>query len=200
MISTNCTARDDSAQKHQAKKVGGPCEGCEAIYEYRNIELSPTDTLSGFAEADHKLKLSGIVYHNDGTTPAKDVIIYIYHTNAEGIYPKRGDETGWGKRHGYIRGWVITDAEGRYTFYTSRPGSYPNSSEPQHIHIIVKEPDVNEYYLDDFLFDDDPKLTKSIRSNRNNRGGNGLVKPLNADGILVVNRDIVLGYNIPEYK
>ena len=33
---------------NNGKFVGGPCEGCNAIYEYGNRTLYPVDTLAGF--------------------------------------------------------------------------------------------------------------------------------------------------------
>ncbi|NNK72114.1 MAG: intradiol ring-cleavage dioxygenase, partial [Flavobacteriaceae bacterium] len=125
--------------------------------------------------------------------------LYIYHTNRKGIYETRGDETGWGRRHGYIRGWIKTGKDGRYTFYTFRPASYPDRSEPEHIHIYIKEPGKNEYYIDDILFDDDPLLTASERSKRPNRGGSGIIRPQPGGGLFVIDRDITLGLNIPHY-
>ena len=104
---------------------------------------------------------------------------------------------GWARRHGYIRGWVKTDADGKYTFYTFRPVAYPNGREPEHIHITVKEPNKNEYYIDAFMFEDDPLLTSSARRSLPNRGGSGIVLPTVKKGILTVERDIILGLNIP---
>ena len=108
-------------------RVGGPCEGCEAIYEFGDRKLSSVDTLPGFRESESKLLLKGTVYKKDGVTPAMGVILYVYQTNSKGIYEKKGDETGWGKRHGFIRGWVKTDREGHYKFYTFRPGHIPTA-------------------------------------------------------------------------
>lgn len=183
-----------------SKAVGGECEGCEAIYEYGNKKLTSTDTLPGYENSGPKLKIFGTVFKNDGISPAQDVIIYIYHTNRKGIYQTTGNETGWAKRHGLIRGWVKTAKDGKYTFHTFRPASYPDGSEPEHIHITVKEPEKNEYYLDDFLFEDDPILTKSKRNKSENRGGSGLMKPVNQNGILIIERNIILGKNIPNYE
>lgn len=182
------------------KKVGGPCEGCEAIYEYGNKKLSASDTLPKFKQSTPQLKITGKVFKANGKTPAKDVIIYIYHTNRQGIYELKGGETGWAKRHGFIRGWVKTGADGSYTFYTFRPASYPDRSEPEHIHITIKEPNVNEYYLDEYLFEDDPLLTPNIRKKQENRGGSGIVKPLLQNGMLTIERNIILGKNIPNYE
>ena len=89
--------------------VGGPCEGCEAIYEYGNAELKAVDTFPGFNKSKNKIKISGTVYEKDGETPAKNVILYIYHTDASGRYPTKPSSKGWGKRHGYLRSWLKTD-------------------------------------------------------------------------------------------
>ncbi|MDX5419857.1 MAG: intradiol ring-cleavage dioxygenase [Hymenobacteraceae bacterium] len=200
LLATQCQAQDNRTEQQASQHVGGPCEGCEAVLEYGNKALSPTDTLPGFGKpGTDKLKLTGTVYHKDGKTPAKGVILYIHHTDETGIYPTRGDEAGWGKRHGYMRGWVKTDANGRYTFYTLRPHSYPSRTLPAHIHITVKEPDKNEYYLDDFLFDGDPLLSQKVRASRTNRGGDGIVSLQKKGNLLVAKRDLTLGLNIPDY-
>ena len=179
-------------------KIGGPCEGCEALLEYGDKMLNSVDTLPLYLETEPKIELTGTVYLPDGTSPAKDVIIYVYHTNLKGIYEKRGDEQGWARRHGFIRGWVKTDTDGQFTFHTFRPAAYPNTTIPQHIHITIKEPGKNEYYIDDVVFDDDPLLTKQHRNFRL-RAGSGLVKPVLENGILKIKRDIFLGKNIPDY-
>jgi protocatechuate 3,4-dioxygenase beta subunit len=194
------TKKDNSNEV--SRHVGGPCEGCEAIYEspiaFEN--LNQTDSLPDFAESGPKIRISGTVYRSDGKTPAKNVVIYVYHTDQTGHYTDRGDQKGWGKRHGYIRGWVKTDRNGFYEFYTLRPVSYPNSNIPQHIHVTVKEPDKNEYYIDEYLFEDDPFLTTSERNKQEKRGGDGIVKLiLQSNGVAHATRDILLGKNIPAY-
>lgn len=195
-----CTSCNAQTKNTTAKFVGGGCEGCEAIYEYGDKKLTPIDTLPGFQNNNPKLKITGTVFKNDGKTPAENVIIYIYHTNRQGIYETRGDETGWAKRHGCIRGWIKTGKDGKYTFLTFRPVAYPDGSEPEHIHITVKETDKNEYYLDDYLFEDDPLLTQSTKSKLNNRGGSGIMIPIEKNGIINIERNIILGKNIPDYE
>lgn len=93
------------------------------------------------------------------------MVLYVYHTDQTGHYSKKGNETGLGKRHGYIRGWLKTNEHGGFKFYTLKPASYPQSKIPAHIHPTVKEPGINEYYIDDFLFDDDVFLTAEERLN-----------------------------------
>ncbi len=186
-------------KQETSKTVGGPCEGCEAIYEYDDKILTSTDTLAGFNILKPQIKISGIVYKKDGKTPAEDIILYVYHTNDKGIYPSNKASKGWERRHGTLRGWVKTDSNGSYTFYTSRPASYPNTRIPQHIHITIKEPDKNEYYISAFYFEDDPNLTDNIRNDPNPRGGSGIISLRDRSEIKEATRNIILGLNIPNY-
>ena len=188
------------SNRNSDKVIGGPCEGCEAIHEYGNKQLTSIDTLPNFLATSPKLRVTGIVYKEDGKTPAQNVILYFYHTNLKGIYETKGDEEGWARRHGYIRGWIRTGNDGKYTIYTFRPGAYPNGQEAEHIHITVKEIDKNEYYIDSIVFDDDTLLTVTARNSLTKRGGSGIVTSTNQNGILTMERDIILGMNIPNYK
>jgi protocatechuate 3,4-dioxygenase beta subunit len=184
------------------KPVGGRCEDCEAVLEYKNLNkvLNWIDTLPDFNERGPKLEVSGTIYKHDGKTPAKDVILYVYHTDQIGEYSVRGDEKDWGKRHGYIRGWIKTSADGKYKFYTLRPGAYPMGGNPAHIHPIIREGDGHVYWIDEYLFDDDPILSDSERKDQPGRGGFGILKTKRGkNGILVAERNIILGLNIPGY-
>ncbi len=181
--------------------VGGPCEGCEAIFEYGDQKLTATATLPDFEKEGIKLKVTGTIYQEDGKTPAKDVILYLYQTNPKGIYATKGGETGWARRHGYIRGWVKTGNDGRYTFYTLKPGTYPSRTDPAHIHPTVLEPNGKYYYIHDYYFEGDPLLTDKEIAPKSPRGGNSGVLSLIKEGDLWVGkRDFILGTNIPDYK
>ncbi|MBZ9731444.1 intradiol ring-cleavage dioxygenase [Salegentibacter sp. JZCK2] len=177
--------------------VGAPCEGCEAVFEYGDKNFKPVDTLPDYEKYDPKLKVTGVIYQSDGKTPAKDVILYLYHTNPEGKYPKKGDETGWARRHGYVRGWIKTGKDGEYTFYTHMPGSY--GSNPAHLHPTILEPDGKYYYIDEYHFKSDPLLSEN--KNFPHRGGDGVVTLQKAEGGgFLVERDIILGLNVPDYN
>ena len=197
---TGCTQNATKKQVQNTIQIGGSCEGCEAIHE----STLPFDSLKNstwlpdWDDQGKKLVVSGIVYGADGK-PAPNVIIYVYHTDQTGVYPTKGDEKGWGKRHGYLRGWMKTNANGEYTFYTLRPGAYPGREAPEHIHVTVKEPDKNEYWIDEYVFDDDPLLTAKERKNCRDRGGSGIIKVKDAGDMLKAERNIYLGKNIPDY-
>lgn len=186
--------------KYEPRLIGS-CEGCEAVLEFGDRELSSVDTLPDFEDEGTKIKVSGTIYQPDGKTPAEGVILYIYHTNQDGIYATRGGETGWANRHGYIRGWVKTGKDGKYTFYTLKPGIYPNRSAPAHIHPIILEPDGKYYWLGSYHFEGDPLLTKKEISPKSPRGGSsGLLSLKEEDNLWVGERDIILGKNVSGYK
>jgi protocatechuate 3,4-dioxygenase beta subunit len=92
-----------------------------------------------------------------------------------------------------------TDKNGFYRFYTLVPASYPNSNNPKHIHPVVKEPGRNEYWIDEFVFDDDPLLTEKERTRPMPVGGNGVLKPYMKDGMLRATRNIILGLHVAGY-
>lgn len=183
----------------QSTKVGGPCEGCEAVNDFGNKKLKSSDTIYGFNILPNKIKINGTVYKIDRKTPAKNVILYIYHTDQTGRYPTKSSSKGWERNHGYLRTWLKTDENGRYEFYTTRPASYPNSTIPQHIHITVKEPSINEYYIEDFYFADDPNITPNILNRAQPRGGSGVIHLEGNEDLKTASRTIILGLNIPNY-
>lgn len=196
-----CSQSADSDKKSTREKiVGGRCEDCEALLDYGQKRLTWIDTLPDFHQSGPKLEVSGTVYEPDGRTPAKDVILYVYHTDQTGRYPKKGSEDGWTARHGYIRGWIKTGADGKYKFYTLKPGAYPEGGNPSHIHPAIKEPGIKEYWIDEYLFEGDPYLTGEIRNSQQGRGGSGILKTkTDKNGMLIAQRDIILGKNVPGY-
>jgi protocatechuate 3,4-dioxygenase beta subunit len=185
---------------HASALVGGGCEGCELMFVGMPANITSTDTSPGWTERGQKLLVTGVVYERDGRSPAANVVLYYWQTNSEGYYsPSPGlDERA--RRHGHIRGWVKTDASGRYTLRTIRPAPYPHRDIPAHIHLSIKEPKiVNEYYIDELVFDDDALLTARKRSQLENRGGSGVLKVSTSGDVSVAAHDIVLGLNIPNY-
>jgi len=187
-----------SAQRTD-RVVGSDCEGCDMMFDGIPQDLSWQTTIAGPDEPGEQMIISGTIYKKDGKTPAPDVILYVYHTDSKGLYSPAPKQTQ-AKRHGHLRGWVKTNAQGRYEFKTIRPASYPNSRNPQHIHPLIKEPGVTLYFIDEFLFEDDPVLTENEKSHQEKRGGSGIVSlKKNEKGVWVGKRDITLGMNIPNY-
>lgn len=173
--------------------IGGPCQGCEFVFQGLPSSLASETRIAPPEEPGEPLVLAGIVRDASGA-PAAGIVVYAYHTNAKGVYPK--DTTF----HGRLRGWARTDSDGRYRFTTIRPAGYPDGAECAHIHMHVIEPGVGTYYIDNVTFDDDPDLPQRLREQAiNGRGGSGLTYPKRTDGVWHVQRDITLGQNIPNY-
>jgi protocatechuate 3,4-dioxygenase beta subunit len=195
MASTGCAAE----APRPSKTVGGGCDGCELMFEGMPKAPGWRTTIPGKGEPGEPMEMSGVIYQKDGRTPARGVILYVYHTDATGHYSPAPGQT-LGRRHGRLRGWMTTDPRGRYEFRTIRPAPYPSGDNPAHVHVVVKEPDKNEYYLDEYVFADDPLLTAERRGKLENRGGSGIVAvSRNQDGVWTGRRDIILGRNIPDY-
>lgn len=195
------TACDGQTVKHN-----GPDIQNQQSQTGRPVDIPEKDFSPGWKLKGQKILLTGIVYQPDGNTPAPGVVIYYYQTNTEGRYQHKPDEkrsmppNELGQTHGYIRGWVKTDSNGRYFIYTVRPGVYPTRDAPAHVHATVKEPnDIKEYYIDDFVFDDDSSLNSAYRKKMQNRCGSGVVRFVKKDSLLIGERNIYLGLNIPDY-
>lgn len=196
-VKTNTSA---IKQSNQEKIVGGGCEGCELMYIDMPAEIGSVDTSSGWTEPGQKLLITGTVYKLDGKTAAPGVIIYYWQTDHKGYYSPKAGMNEKAKRHGHIRGWVKSDEKGKYAIYTIRPAPYPNENIAAHIHTSIKEPGIdNEYYIDEFVFDDDPLLTGDKRKALEQRGGSGVLRLLSSGEMKIAEHHIILGLNIPGY-
>lgn len=147
-LNNSCQAQTNQQQRTSTNIVGGACEGCEGIYEGMPQQLNWQTAIASASEPGERLEMSGIIYQADGKTPAPNVILYVYHTDATGHYTPSPNATGNARRHGHLRGWMKTNANGEYKFTTIKPAPYPSRDSPAHIHPVVKEPDKNEYYID----------------------------------------------------
>ncbi|SHJ14374.1 hypothetical protein [Algibacter luteus] len=160
------------------------------IYDYSEKKLNNVDTIPDFEAKSQKLKITGTIYESDGVTPAKNVLLFIHHTDENGNFELKRQNK---KRYVHHRGWVKTDADGKYTFYTFIPGNYMYSNELKQILPIVKEPNKPEYKIETFLFDDDPLLTGKCRTKVEETNPNRILKLNKKEGLFEAKRDIVLG-------
>ena len=152
------------------------CEGCEAVRERSPNGLPTFLRLAGPEEPGEPLLLTGRVLAADGSGPASGVVVYAHHTNARGLYAGGTLETEWSRRHGRLRGWVRTGADGRYTFQTIKPAPYPNRNLPAHVHLFVGEPGRPPYYIDDVVFAEEFGVTTAYLARQKLRGGSGVVR------------------------
>lgn len=204
LLLASCSPKESTppASEPSSTRIGGPCDGCELMYMGMPAytELTARDTSSGWHEGKRRLVIGGQVWNPDSLSPAPGVLLYFWHTDENGLYAPREGMDQRAARHGHLRGWVKTDALGRWAIVTSRPAPYPDRDEPAHIHILVKEEGLeNEYYIDALVFSDDPLLIPAKRAALERRGGNPILRIENAGSAQVAEHHIVLGRNIPGY-
>ena len=169
------------------------CEGCEAVGERPRAGMPASSDLAGPDEPGERLILTGVVFSAAEREPVADVVIYAHHTNADGLYTNGSGESEAARRHGRLRGWAKSGADGAYWFRTVKPAPYPAMTMPAHIHLMVGEPGRRPYYIDDVVFDGEFGVTDRYRAAQELRGGSGVVKlTRGAGGVLLARRDIVL--------
>jgi protocatechuate 3,4-dioxygenase beta subunit len=120
----------------------------------RPPNISSVVVMTDANELGEQLVITGTVYGSDGKTPREGVLFYVYQTDALGSYNKA--DGSW--RHPRIKGWFRSGKDGTYKLRTIKPGSYPGSRTPAHIHVVYVPEKGRARWFDDFLFDGDPHL------------------------------------------
>jgi protocatechuate 3,4-dioxygenase beta subunit len=150
-----------------------------------------TGALAPEGEPGQRLEVRGVVYAADGRTPVAGASLYIYQTDARGHY--RPDDA-MGNRDPRLMALLRTDASGRYSFTTIRPGSYPGTRVPRHVHYEVGA-DGHGTRIFEIVFDDDPLVTDEIRGRAAEPGSVYSLRRVEArpSGVGLVVQDVVLG-------
>lgn len=128
------------------------------------------------------LLVEGVVYGPDGKTLA-GASVYAYQTDARGHYRP---EEAMANRNPRLKALLRSDAQGRYSFRTVRPGSYPSSRVPAHIHYVVSAAGCATRVFE-IVFEDDPLLTDDLRALGRQEGTAFSLRPVErgADGLRV---------------
>jgi protocatechuate 3,4-dioxygenase beta subunit len=113
----------------------------ERAQQQRPAALVSTARIAPPSEPGSPLVVRGRVLGLNGA-PAANAVIFAYQTDRGGLYDKPEN----GPHSWRLRGWVRTDADGRFTFETIRPGSYPNSNNPPHVHFTAFLADGTRYH------------------------------------------------------
>lgn len=139
-------------------------------------------------EPGEPLEVTGTVYAPDGETPVAGVEIYVYHTDAEGLYSATNDNTD-----PRIKATLRTGDDGRYAYRTIRPASYPDGRVPAHVHYVVSGAGYPEQRFN-LHFADDPYLSERSRQRSADLGRFGSIRPLESgdDGVWRCVRDLRL--------
>jgi protocatechuate 3,4-dioxygenase beta subunit len=164
-------------------------QALERAQRDRPRALTAKGRIAPAAEPGTPLVIHGRVFRADGTTAAPDMIVFAYHTDATGLYnaPSAGPHS-W-----RLRGWVKTDADGRFEFTTIRPAPYPSRRVAAHVHLTIEGPGVPRQAAG-LTFEGDPLLTAAEREQSAKAGRFGTMRPVETrDGIEHVTLEIRIG-------
>jgi protocatechuate 3,4-dioxygenase beta subunit len=130
-------------------------------------------TIASADEPGERLVVSGRVFAPDGEAPVAGIMVYAYHTDAEGHYTRNGT-----MRPPRLQGWAKTDAQGRFEFCTIRPAAYPNRSIPAHVHFILWGAGYPRQWTEELRFHGDPFVTADMAAASDGAGKFATVRPL----------------------
>jgi len=151
--------------------VGARALAVQAVHEApSDAPTSGRVTPSG--EPGAPLHVSGTVAGADGAAVA-GASLYIYQTDAEGYY---GVKPVSDNKNPRLKLFLRSGPRGEWAFDTIRPGSYPNSRIPAHIHFEVSAPGFAAKIFE-IVFEGDPFITADQRKNPAFS-----VRPVSADG------------------
>lgn len=169
----------------------GPTSSAEQKVVSPRAENVPSKvTIVSDKEPGSPLIVSGTIYAPDGRKPLEGITLYVYQTDATGVYSTTGG--GGDNRNTRIHGVMRTGPDGRYEFRTIRPGSYPGTRNAAHIHAYVSGAEYPEYWIDEYVFADDPFVGDDVKQKVSGLGSFSpvLTTTRGNDGTLRAVRDI----------
>jgi protocatechuate 3,4-dioxygenase beta subunit len=135
------------------------------------IAREPVLTIAREDEPGTRIDIQGTIV-DPYQSPVAAAMVYVYHTSAKGWYSDKGAHIrSWAgdARHARLFGYLRTGPQGSFEVRTIKPGGYPKSTLPQHIHIEV-EADGCIPLGTELLFDDDPRLNAEQRQRAKREG------------------------------
>ncbi|MFD2934900.1 protocatechuate 3,4-dioxygenase subunit beta [Spirosoma flavum] len=108
-----------------------------------------------------RIKIAGQVLDASGR-PLPNVLVEIWQANAAGRYIHKAEIHDAPLDPNFLgAGRLLTDADGRYSFYTIKPGAYPwgnhyNAWRPNHIHFSVIGHHLDQRLVTQMYFPGDP--------------------------------------------
>ena len=130
----------------------------------QSIHEAPADApsqgrVAPAGEPGERLTVTGVVVDASGK-PIGGASLYVYQADREGYY---GVKPVSDNRNPRLHAFLRSAANGAWSFETVRPGSYPNSRVPGHIHFEVgKEGFAPRVF--EIVFEGDPFIADQMRT------------------------------------
>ena len=146
---------------HTLSETSGPGYG-EASIGTLGPDLTKSAIKNG-APLGERIIVGGRVLGEDGR-PVPHTLLEIWQANAAGRYVHEADQHDAPLDPNFLgAGRCITDADGRYSFISIKPGAYPwlnhpNAWRPAHIHFSLLGPSFSTRLITQMFFPGDPLL------------------------------------------
>jgi len=147
--------------KQSLTELTGPVYGHECLDPLDN-DLT-RNSRKGGEPIGERIVVSGRVVGDDGR-PVANTLVEIWQANSAGRYIHVNDQHDAPVDPNFLgAGRCVTDAEGRYKFYSVKPGAYPwmnhhNAWRPAHIHLSLFGPTIATRLVTQMFFPADPLL------------------------------------------
>lgn len=128
----------------------------ENAQKLKPATLASTARIAPASEPGIPFTMRAQVLDADGR-PQPGVDVFAYQTDQHGVYAAPGAADPW-----RLKGWAVTDAQGRFEFQTIRPAAYPSNTVPGHIHLSFATKCCGRQ-VSEVMFDDDPLVTPAMR-------------------------------------
>jgi protocatechuate 3,4-dioxygenase beta subunit len=135
-----------------------------ALFDQERAQLAPAGApwqirITERDEPGVPLRITGSVM-DDAGNPVSNASLYVYQTDARGYYTPDNARADQAAR---IHGWLRSDRQGRFEVTTIRPGSYPGTRNPQHVHFVVNARGFSERVFE-IVFEDDAYVDARVRA------------------------------------
>lgn len=150
LVTTLVTAASLSAQDTQWLRMW------ENAQKLKPATVTSSERIGTANQAGIPFVVRGVVQDPSGK-PLGGVEVFAYQTDTNGIYAPPGAADPWP-----LKGWAVTDAQGRFEFRTIRPAAYPANTIPGHVHLTFKSTCCGRQ-VTEVMFDDDPLATREFR-------------------------------------
>ncbi len=142
-------------------ELTGPVYGHESVAKLDN-DLTKSAQKTG-EPIGERIVVTGRVVDENGK-PVPNTLIELWQANAAGRYIHVNDQHNAPIDQNFLgSGRCVTDSDGRYKFYTVKPGAYPwansaNAWRPAHIHYSLFGPTIATRLVTQLFFPGDPLL------------------------------------------